>query len=128
MCFLRVFSVLMVWLTLPTAFLGACSAQPATSPRDAADANDTGRVVAPASDSERRLLKELPTLQSGRGRSVGDAKVVAEAPYASASGKTCRAVHVTPSQARDVRHRLACSDGKSWFFVPDVFDGKVLPE
>jgi hypothetical protein len=96
------------------------------SPRDAADANDTGRVLAPANDSERKLLEALPRIQDGREQRVAEAKVVAEAPYASASGKTCRALRL--GSARGESRRLACSDGKAWFFVPDVFGSNAVAE
>jgi hypothetical protein len=110
------------------ALLGACSADPALSPRDAADAIDTGRVLAPSSDSERKVLRELPALQSGKEMTVGDARVVAEEPYASASGKSCRALLLTLGSTRRASHRLACSDGGAWFFVPDVFSGNSVAE
>jgi hypothetical protein len=109
------------FLMLLTAFLSACSRQPETSPRDAADANDTGRVLSAQSETERSLLTQLSTLPTGTARRVGDATVLSEAPYDAASGRTCRALQITTPGAREPRHRLACSDGKAWFFVPDVF-------
>src|SRR5690242_18437720 len=109
------------FLMLLISFLSACSRQPETSPRDAADANDTGRMLAAQGESERALLSQLGTFPTGTARRVGDTSVVAEAPYAAASGRTCRALHISAPGAREQRHRLACSDGKAWFFVPDVF-------
>lgn len=102
------------------ASFSACAAQPQPSPRDVADANDTGGRLAPNGDAERTLLLQLAKLPSGTPRRVSDATVVAEPAYQAASGQTCRALHVTQGNA-SARHRLACSDGKSWFFVPDVF-------
>ncbi len=110
----------LVFLMLFMAFLSACSAQPQTSPRDVADANDTGGRLAPSSDGERALLLRLSKLPSSAPQRVGDATVVAEPAYQAASGQTCRALHLTQANAA-ARHRLACSDGKTWFFVPDVF-------
>lgn len=108
------------------ASLSACAAQPPPSPRDVADANDTGMRLAANGDGERALLRELPKLPSGASQRVSDATVVAEPAYQAASGQTCRALHVTHGNA-SARHRLACTDGQSWFFVPDVF-GSNSPE
>jgi hypothetical protein len=103
------------------ALLVACSAQPPLSPRDAADASDTGGTLRANNENERTLLKEVSVLPSGSARHVGDATVVAEPAYVSASGRTCRALNVTPGQTGETSHRLACNDGQIWFFVPDVF-------
>lgn len=100
--------------------LVACSSGPVPSPRDVADANDTGRTLDARSATERALLVEAASLPSGTQRRVGGATVVADAAYAAASGRTCRVLHITEAAAK-VMDRLACSDGKSWFFVPDVF-------
>lgn len=104
-------------------FAFACSPRPETSARDAADANDTGRVLAPRSESERALLQQLATLPSGVARRIADATVTAEAPYEAASGRTCRAISVSSPATAKKSRRLACNDGKAWFFVPDVFSG-----
>jgi len=108
------------------ASLSACAAQPQPSPRDVADANDTGRRLPPSGEADRTLLRQLAKLPSGAPQRVGDALVVAEPAYQAASGQTCRALHVTQAKASAL-HRLACSDGKTWFFVPDVF-GSNVPE
>ena len=110
----------LIALALP---LNACSAQPMASARDIADANDTGRTLSPQTANERLLLQQLSALPNGTPRRVGDASVVAEAPYNAASGHTCRALQLTSSQKRTTDHRLACTDGRGWFFVPDVFGG-----
>lgn len=123
---LRAYTAGLFLLLLPG--FGGCASEPALNARDAADASDTGRVLAPANDSERRLLEALPRLAEGREQRVAEAKVVAEAPYASASGKTCRAVHFLSGPRPSETHRLACSDGKSWFFVPDVLGGTAVAE
>jgi len=98
----------------------ACAGQPQPSPRDVADANDTGGRLAPSSEADRSLLRQLPNLPSGAPQRIGSASVVAEPAYAAASGQTCRALHMTVANSA-ARHRLACSDGTTWFFVPDVF-------
>jgi len=108
------------------ASLIACSSHPGTSARDTADANDTGRTLAPSGEGERTLLAELSVLPSGTARRVGEATVVAEAAYVSASGRTCRALHLKRSGR--TYHRLACNDGKLWFFVPDVFGNDAAAE
>jgi hypothetical protein len=110
-------------MLVPTLVAFACSPRPETSARDAADANDTGRVIAPSSESERALIQQLATLPSGVKRTVGDAVVTADAPYEAASGRTCRQVSISSPRKR--MRRLACSDGKAWFFVPDVFAGNT---
>lgn len=107
------------WL-LGVALLAACSSRPVLSARDASDANDTGATLGAKSEGERELLKEAASLPSGAPRRVGGATVVAEAPYAAASGRTCRALHVTLRE-HQASQRLACTDGRAWFFVPDVF-------
>lgn len=104
--------------------LNGCSAQPSSSPRDVADANDTGRTLVPQTPSERLLLEQLSQLPNGTARRVGDASVIAEAPYSAASGHTCRAVTLASSQSRKATRRLACSNEGHWFFVPDIFAGQ----
>lgn len=106
---------------LLTLLLSSCAGQPETNPRDAADANDTGRRLAPTGEGERALLRQLGTLPSGAARRVGDADVLAEEPYQAASGRVCRALQLTRQQPTRVSRRLACNDGKAWFFVPNVF-------
>jgi hypothetical protein len=106
---------------LPVLLLVACSSGPSASARDVADANDTGRTLAGKSESERALLSEAGTLPSGTQRRIRSTTVIADAPYSSASGRTCRVLHVSEVAAKRPAERLACSDGKSWFFVPDVF-------
>ena len=108
------------FFTTLSLVLVACSSAPPPSARDVVDANDTGGALTAASASERQLLKEVPKLPAGAAWRVGNALVVSEAMYAAASGRTCRALHVTAGTGK-TSHRLACSDGKAWFFVPDVF-------
>jgi hypothetical protein len=47
--------------------------------------------------------------------------VSAEAPYAAASARSCRALHITLSASQQTLHRVVCNDGRAWFFVPDIF-------
>ncbi len=126
MCWLRAYGVGLPMLlsVLPIA----CSSTPKTSARDAADANDTGRKLPPNSQSERTLLNELSSLPSGKERRIGNETVVAEPPYAAASSRTCRALHIAAGQPPGTSHRLACTDGARWFFVPDVFGSNASPE
>ena len=67
------------------------------------------------------MLREVASLPSGVTRRVGNSNVVAETPYVAASGRTCRALQLSEPAPAQTLHRLACSDGKTWFFVPDVF-------
>ncbi len=114
----RRLSILLLLLAL------ACSSAPRLSARDVADANDTGRALAAKSDDERGVLGRLAVLPSGKHERVGGATVMAEAPYTAASGRTCRALRLTQAPTQAARRRLACSDGKAWFFVPDVFEAE----
>lgn len=108
--------------------LMACSSAPQPSARDVADASDTGRAVTAATQTERELLQLAADLPVGKARKVGTAMVISEAAYVAASGRTCRALHVTAAGSGTAVHRLACNDGKSWFFVPDVFGGNGVTD
>lgn len=108
-------------------FAPACSSSH-TSPRDAADANDTGRRLTPQGDAERTLLSQAGSLPNDSPRKIGPATVVAEPPYGAASGQTCRSLKIQPEGATQAERRLVCNDGKSWFFVPNVFVGAAATE
>lgn len=99
----------------------ACSSVRQPTARDVADANDTGRTVPAVSATERQVLERVAALPSGVATRIGDATVDAEAPYAAASARSCRALHITSSASPQPVHRVACSDGRAWFFVPDIF-------
>lgn len=107
--------------------LAACAPAPTMSARDLSDANDTGRTLAAEDDADRALLRDLPSLKAGSPRRYGTKSVVADDPYTSASGRSCRTLHLTKT-TRPPTERLACTDGKSWFFVPDVFSASAAPE
>jgi hypothetical protein len=86
------------------------------------DANDTGGTVAPGNESERQLLAALGQMPAGAEQRIGSMRAVADRPYHAASGRTCRRVTFGASGPQgQSRTRLACSSGKEWFFVPDVF-------
>jgi hypothetical protein len=106
-------------LTLCTA----CASSPPPSPRDVADANDTGRTLAPANQNERDLLRRVSRLPAGTAERLGDDVVVADAAYAAASGRTCRVLRLTAGRTGKTSSRVACNAGGDWFFVPDVFGG-----
>jgi hypothetical protein len=110
-----------LWLTLLGAWLCLSCSKPMTSARDAADANDTGRTLAARSDAERAVLLKVASLPNGSPQQVGEFTVVADPAYDAASGRTCRALHLKSAAPNGASDRLACSDGKAWFFVPDVF-------
>lgn len=107
-------------VSLILAFASGCASKPAPSPRDLADANDTGQFTTASSAEERAILAKLPTLPAGSGERVGAAVVLAEPPYTSASGRKCRAIHLERAGTSTV-HRLACQNAEGWAFVPDVF-------
>jgi len=99
----------------------ACSSVRQPTARDVADATDTGRTVPAVGATERQVLTRVAGLPSGTATRIADATVIAEAPYAAASARSCRALHITASSSQQTLHRVACSDGRVWFFVPDVF-------
>ena len=68
---------------------------------------------------------KLPT---GAPQRVGELNVTAEAPYAAASGRTCRTLELSILSTRQTSHRLACTTGGAWFFVPDVFASGAVAE
>jgi len=116
----RSFSLLLLWL-MP---LSCSSPRPPTA-RDVADANDTGRTLAAKSENERAVLGEAGRLRTGIEERVGKINVLADAPYPAASGHTCRALSITVEGASPATHRVVCTDGQAWFFVPDVFSAMV---
>lgn len=75
-----------------------------------------------ASPAEAKVLARLDQFPVAEARSVDTISVVADAPYAAASGKTCRRLTLTPSTPpKTSRTRLACKDADRWGFVPSVF-------
>jgi hypothetical protein len=70
----------------------------------------------------------LPNLPTGAPRHVDAVDVMADAPYTAASGRTCRALALSAGKDADASHRLACTDGSGWFFVPDVFAPQTRTE
>lgn len=110
---------------LPLLLPLACSSVRQPTARDVADANDTGRAVPAVSATERQVLERVAALPSGTATRIGDATVNADAPYAAASARSCRALHITLSASRQPLYRLACNDGRAWFFVPDIFGSAV---
>jgi hypothetical protein len=73
------------------------------------------------------VLKALVSLPSGKPQQVAGATVVAEPAYVAASGRTCRALSINATNRVDPRHRLACTNGGAWFFVPEVFGLEATP-
>ena len=75
-----------------------------------------------ASPAEAKVLEQLERLPVAQARTVDALSVVADAPYAAASGKTCRRLTLTPLEPpKTSRTRLACKDAGHWGFVPSVF-------
>jgi len=115
-------------ILLTGSALAACSSAVAANPRDVADANDTGNAIGAKDASERSVLERLPALPTDRTERIGALSVTAAAPYAAASGCTCRALAVRPNSGQPPVSRLACTKGGAWFFVPDVFAGGPVAE
>ena len=67
------------------------------------------------SPGEEAVLARLSELPAGEPIRLEGEVFVAEAPYAAASGRTCRRI------ANGGSRRLACQLGNEWTFVPDVF-------
>ena len=107
-------------MILLTALASACGGGNRSRAEDVTDANDTGRVVPAGTPTEKAILAQLGQLPPGSRRSLGGGSVMAEPAYHAASGRICRAVHISEAGQPKVRQRLACSDGRVWFFVPDV--------
>lgn len=115
------FSGLALGLALPVF---ACSSpHRAVAARDVADANDTGALAASSSVADRRTLALIAGAPTHGVQHLVGGKVVVDPPYQSASGRLCRLVHGERAGSNTSRERLACSDGRAWFFVPDVFVG-----
>ncbi len=75
---------------------------------------------APADDLEKAILAQLKQLAPDKEANINGRVVVAGAPYAAASGRTCRAVSVRANGPAAARDHLACRIGNGWAFVPDV--------
>lgn len=122
------FAALALALLLPLS----CGGQPAISPRDVADANDTGRHLPAKNESEKTILRQVGELPTGVQRSIGDSTVVADAVYSAAvNGRKCRSLRIGPKlAAKDAptRQRVACTEGEGWFFVPDVLGTDTVPQ
>lgn len=106
-------------LLLLSLALSACSSPRPINARDVADANDTGNAIPAGNASERNLLVEVSHMPTGTRQRVGELDVTAAAPYSAASGRTCRPLELATGGKLD--RRLACTDGRDWFFVPKVF-------
>jgi hypothetical protein len=113
-------------LAATVVLLGACGSTPVVPPYDATPG---GTKLEPASAAESDLLKRLDALAPNQPTTIAGATVTAEAPYFSASGRTCRWLTVAGGAASPAGRKLACKEGSaveeegqsSWFFVPDVF-------
>ena len=71
-------------------------------------------VVEADGEAERALLARLAQDPEAGAMDVGGSTFTLDAPYAAASGRTCRRV------SRGDAARLACETGEGWRFVPDV--------
>ncbi len=106
----------------------SCGGGAKPNPRDAADANDTGGTLPGRTASEQNILQQVAQLPPGSAKTIGDSVVIAEPAYYAASGRTCRALSITQGQRKQASHRLACTDGRAWFFVPDVLGLQTATE
>jgi hypothetical protein len=93
-----------------------CACGPAESPQRP----HTGGVVKPGSDAERRVLEKIATIPSEQPVTIGGVVVRAEPAYFAASGRMCRRLVLTRRGQDNGKIRLACKDGRSWFYAPEV--------
>lgn len=86
-------------------------------------------VIAPRDDSERAVLRSLDSLATGVRRTIGNITAVAEEPYHAASGRVCRWVRMSfGHRSPGTERRLACKQGKAWFFALDVLAAPVAQD
>lgn len=75
-----------------------------------------------ASPAEAKVLAGLDRLPAAKEASVDNLSVVADPPYAAASGKTCRRLTLTSLRPpKPSNTRLACRNAEGWAFVPSVY-------
>lgn len=112
--------------------LAACGgAAPGADSPEWQGASTGGGRVEPTSNTERKVLAELDQLPPNTPKTVDGVTVVADAPYFSASGRTCRRLTITARGAASGASRLVCKDpaatddrsngNAGWFYAPDVF-------
>ena len=106
------------------AACGGSTLQP--TDRDLRDAADTGRTVEPRTPAEREMLSRLEQISADSPTVIGNQVVTAGPPYHAASARICRSLTVQQKGREGAASRLACTDGKAWFFVPDVL-GAAAP-
>ena len=100
---------------------GCGSAQQGTAAREPTPVVGDGTAEA-ASPSEEKVLAALDAWPPAGRKTIDALEVIAEAPYAAASGKTCRRLIITTTRPpKSSKTRLACQNGERWGFVPSVF-------
>lgn len=101
--------------------VGCGSARQGAGPREPTPVVGDGTAEA-ASPAEEKVLTELDAWPPAAKKTIDSLEVIAEAPYAAASGKTCRRLVMTSTRPpRSSKTRLACQSGDRWGFVPSVF-------
>lgn len=78
----------------------------------------------PSSEAERLALERAPNVPPARTVAViADSTVTFGERYASASGRTCRALRIEAAASVGTAHeRLLCLDGEAWVLVPDLLE------
>jgi hypothetical protein len=105
---------------LPLALaLMSCSGS-APPPETAAAPARAGGTIPPANSAEKEILLRIDQMPARAAVRVQGLTVIADYPYVAASGRTCRRITQTSSSGASAE-RLACSDGRTWFYVPTVF-------
>ena len=105
---------------LPLAWLGWACGAGTQAPDPEYQRLSSAGIEEPQNEFERELLRRLPELAPGEPAAIAGGEVVADRPYAAASGRSCRQLVLTPPGASSTSFRLACLIDGAWALVPDV--------
>jgi hypothetical protein len=108
-------------ILMATASIG-CASKPPSDDQIWHESTLRPGLVSPETQGERELLVRLSDVPVGQPVTFGSQVFIADAPYAAASGRTCRSVMLRPTEADGtVQVKLACEVAEGWAFVPDPF-------
>ncbi len=74
--------------------------------------------IAASNGEDALVLQRAGDLPVGQLTQIGQRQIQAAKAYQSASGRSCRYLHLTGPTGGEAR--LACSEGEEWFFVPNI--------
>jgi hypothetical protein len=108
-------------ILLASASIG-CASKPPTDDQIWHESTLRPGLLSPETQGERELLVRLSDVPVGQPVTFGSQVFIADAPYAAASGRTCRSVMLRPTEPDGtVQVKLACEVAEGWAFVPDPF-------